>query len=214
MAKDQPKRTLGNLYLKEENVSVSITDSLVSRKSGAQSRNGPYSHASNHSVASQTGSRKSSNTSSVVSHKGSVKSTSIQSSNHSLASNITGAQSKVSVPSKFVHDLLSDHKNRIDRFNEKNKDAYMLQFCYHRNALRVVDMNTNRKRQGSSIIILTLHNSVDANTFFANINYEQNDFSRYLHKKDSGTLHCLSPETTPSLVARFDDTVTMITKGP
>ena len=61
VAKDQPKRTLGNLYLKEENVSVSITDSLVSRKSGAQSRNGPYSHASSHSVASQTGSRKSSN---------------------------------------------------------------------------------------------------------------------------------------------------------
>jgi hypothetical protein len=90
----------------------------------------------------------------------------------------------------------------------------MLQFCDRGNALRVVNLNTDRKRQGSSIIILTLHNSVEANTFFANINYEQNDFSSYLHKKDSGTLHFLFPETTPSLVARFEDTVTMITKGP
>ena len=77
----------------------------------------------------------------------------------------------MSGPPKFVQDLLSDHKKNKD-------DAYMLQFCDHRNALRVVDLNTDRKRQGSSIIILTLHNSVDANTFFANINYEQNDFRK------------------------------------
>ena len=85
------------------------------------------------------------------------------------------------------------------RTNEKNKGLYILQFYNNGKNLKVVDL----KRKSE---IFTIKNSVDANIFFANINYERFDFNHYL-KKNSGTLHFTSQETIPSLVARFDDKV-------
>ena len=143
------------------------------------------SHASNRNVPSLTGSRIGSN---------------IHSSNNSLVSNISRAHSKDSGPPKFIQDLIPDHRHRMDRFNEKNKGLYTLQFYNDGINLKVVDL----LRKGP---MLTIDNSVDANTFFANINHENFDFNHYLQKKDTGTLHFTSPETISSLVARFDDIV-------
>lgn len=86
------------------------------------------------------------------------------------------------------------------RTNEKNKGLYILQFYNNGKNLKVVDL----KRKSE---IFTIENSVDANIFFANINYERFDFDHYFKKKYSGTLYFTSPETIPSLVARFDDKV-------